>query len=159
MTLSSEWIVALGALISAFVGLLTYRNSARKDAVTLLQNEAARAHARLEKIEAERNALADRVESLEAERDGYKAQSDDRDRVVVNQESQLAKLKSELDQIRAKMPPLYEHLDLLGRQTNRLMLENGDLQAQNLNLRTQLQARDEEIGRLHEQLMRVEQQR
>lgn len=68
--MTPDLLLAVVALIGAIASFLNQRNAAKKDVVAILQNEVDRDHERIEKLERERNDLADAKTLLQQERDG-----------------------------------------------------------------------------------------
>lgn len=173
--MSSEALLAIGsfltAVVTALIAFLNHRNTARKDFVEELRKEVARSQERLGKLEVERNQLADerlrqndRIEALEDENGRLKRQSEAQDAVIVEHASRASRLERQVQEMVAEQArseaartSLYAHLDTLGRELNLRTLENGDLKAQNLQKQAALDAKDEEIRRLHQRLFELEQ--
>ena len=173
--MSSEVLLAIGsfltAAVTALVAYLNQRNTARKDFVEELRKEVARSQERLEKLEIERNQLADerlrqneRIEALEDERERLKQQSEAQDAVIIEHASRASRLEQRIQDMaveqaknEAARTSLYAHLDTLGRELNQRTLENGDLKAQNLQKQALIESKDMEIDRLHRRLIELEQ--
>ncbi|HLF28205.1 MAG TPA: hypothetical protein VJG32_17890 [Anaerolineae bacterium] len=161
----------IGVVITALIGFLNYRNSARKDAVALLQKEVERAHSRLEEIEAERNTLSDernelrnQIKALSDEREKLKKHSADQDSVIVSltsgangQAGELKAMRTRVDYLEIVRGELLSRFDAVGREMNKLQLENGDLRNQNIHLQLQLDDRVNEIERLQARCFDLEQ--
>jgi chromosome segregation ATPase len=91
MDITPELILAGVAVIGAIASALNLRNAARRDVVTLLQNEVARDHDRIAALEKERNELSDLRSELENERDGLQRKIGELTARVTETENRLAR--------------------------------------------------------------------
>jgi chromosome segregation ATPase len=122
--LTPEIILAGVAAVGAIVSALQSRAAARKDVVVLLQNEVARDHERIEKLEQERNTLAEMRYQLEQERNGLKANVESLLKRVTDTESRLARAEQRAGEAERQAGSFREDVIRLGEEMNRERIDS-----------------------------------